>query len=49
MPSAAKLLARHLVAYMLALSACTTTGAPSGFLTTYEGFRTGPDGGVDKI
>lgn len=31
------------------LSACNTTAKPSGFLTSYEGFRKGPTGGVDKV
>jgi len=34
---------------ILALSACTTTTGPSGFLTSYDGFKPGPAGGVDRF
>lgn len=31
------------------LAACQTTAKPSGFLTSYEGFRAGVDGGADQV
>jgi hypothetical protein len=34
---------------VLALSACTTSTGPSGFLTSYDGFKPGPKGGVDRF
>jgi hypothetical protein len=34
---------------MLALSGCTTTSGPSDFLTSYDGFKAGPKGGVDRF
>jgi hypothetical protein len=34
---------------VLALSACATSTGPSGFLTSYDGFKPGPKGGVDRF
>ena len=38
-----------LVFAAMILGACQTTAGPSGFLTSYDGFRPGPKGGVDRI
>ncbi|MBK19296.1 MAG: DUF3313 domain-containing protein [Rhodospirillaceae bacterium] len=36
-----------LLTCILTLTACTSNTGPSGFLTSYDGFRSGPKGGVD--
>lgn len=33
----------------LLLGGCAGTNKPTGFLTSYDGFRPGPDGGLDQI
>lgn len=37
------------IGFVAVLAACTTTGKPSGFLTSYDNFRPGFEGGVEQI
>lgn len=37
------------IAGLILLSGCQTTAKPSGFLTSYEGFRAGTEGGADQV
>ncbi|NKB19263.1 MAG: DUF3313 family protein [Alphaproteobacteria bacterium] len=37
-----------LLVCLLTLTACATNTEPSGFLTSYDGFKAGPKGGVDR-
>ncbi len=49
MPHPSKILTLFLLGSVLVLSACASTSKPTGFLSSYQEFRAGPEGGVDKV